>query len=117
MFSFCVSLLSMGTYAVVDFIRSSSPTGTLAALGSLFFVLGTFLRRHLTAAQEPATSYRTNIWERSARGKSYRDTLEKVAISYSSAGQAQPVSRERVSPDEIGFAQLDRSYIAPSLTK
>lgn len=118
MFSFCISLLSMGTYEVVDFIRNSSPTGILVALGSLLFVLGTFLRRHLPAAEETATSHPTNIWERTVPRKSY-DTLEKVTITYSNGGQAQPVSapRERVSAEEIGFAQLERPYVAPSLTK
>jgi hypothetical protein len=143
MLSYCVSLLSMASYAVTDFIRNSSPTWILVTLGSLFFVLGTFLRRHLPGEKEAASSHGATIRERPMSPKTYANAFKDIATTYSATGQNQhltwvrhtgmsiavnthpkphdvastPMLRRPVNMDEIAFAQLDHPYVAPRLTK
>src|SRR5579884_4203441 len=89
MLSYCVSLLSMASYAVADFIRNSSPTWILVTLGSLLFVLGTFLRRHLPGEKAAESSHTATTRERPMPRKTYGNAFEDIAATYSGAGQDQ----------------------------
>lgn len=119
MFSYCVSLLSMASYGVADFIRNSSPTWVLVSLGLLFFVLGTFLRRLLPGEKEAANSHTAITRERLMPRKTYGNAFENIAGTHSAAGQDQHLARVRhagtliplntyVESDEIGNTAVPR---------
>jgi hypothetical protein len=111
MLSHCVSLISTNVYAVVDFIRNSSQTGILLALGSVLFIFGTILRRRQPVVDEPVPPHTSMVWERSmpraANLNAPAFTLQsRTAVSQPSAAWKQPVSlntlvaSDRVQPQQ-----------------
>ncbi len=85
MLSYWITLLSVSAYEVVNFIRSNSQSGILISVGSLFFVLGAMLRRHLSPADETALSQTPVQPESTTLPKPHREAAEAIAITYSVA--------------------------------
>lgn len=100
MLSDFASLMSMSPYAVIDFIRDSSEPGLLVAVGSLLFVFGTLLRRHLPAPEQTETSDMSIIWERATPLKRQATPLERVTPSYPTMIQAS-YSRGFGTPERL----------------
>jgi hypothetical protein len=88
MLSYGVSVIITSAYALVGFIRNSSQTGVLVTLGSLFFVSGTVLRRHLRAGLEPTSWHLSLIRERSIPLHTYPGAPYAVADALPVTGQA-----------------------------
>ena len=91
MLSYCVSLVSDSLYAVAEFIRNSSQAGVLVTLGSLLFIVGTALRRHLPIPDEGSNTHTAMIWERSM-------PLSKYMTKADAAANAFPLSDTTLTP-------------------
>lgn len=81
MLSYCVSLLSIGAYEAMYFIRNNSQNSILISVGSLLFVLGTVLRRHMRVPNEIVTSQAPILWEVAMPATSHRKAAEELAIT------------------------------------
>lgn len=92
MLSYCISLLSVSADEVVNFIRNNSQSGILISVGSLFFVLGAVLRRHLPGADETAPSQTPVQPESSTLLKPHQEAPEAIAITYSGAGRNEQLA-------------------------
>ncbi len=89
MLFYCISLLSMATYAVAGFIRDSSQSGILITVGLLFFIVGTILRRHSPAEEETATTHTPIMWERAMRLRTQVKAPDGAMAIYPTAGRSQ----------------------------